>query len=76
MYTNGFQAFVTIDKFCAGSAFGNNIFNYLYLKSFNASFSTNTIQLYTLSAFYYLYININDKWITGESEIENIIKLT
>jgi len=28
MYTNGFETFVTVDKFCAGSALGNKIFNY------------------------------------------------
>jgi len=25
MYTNGFERFVTVDKFCAGSALGNTI---------------------------------------------------
>jgi len=26
MYTNGFETFVTADKFCAGSTLGNKIF--------------------------------------------------
>jgi len=26
MYTNGFESFVTVDKFCAGSALGNKIY--------------------------------------------------
>ena len=32
MYTNGFETFVTVDKFCAGSALGNKTFNYKYNK--------------------------------------------
>jgi len=30
MYTNGFEFFVTVDKFCAGSALGNKILKDLY----------------------------------------------
>jgi len=28
MFTNGFEQFVTVDKFCAGSTLGNQIFNH------------------------------------------------
>jgi hypothetical protein len=33
MYTNGFQIFLTVDKFCAGSALGNTILNYLCINT-------------------------------------------
>jgi len=29
MYTNGFKPYVTVDKFCAGSALGNKILSIL-----------------------------------------------
>jgi len=28
MYTNGFELFMTVDKFCAGSTLGKQIFNH------------------------------------------------
>lgn len=39
MFTNGFESFVTVDKFCAGSASGINIFKHYNTKSLN--FLTN-----------------------------------